>query len=106
MAMQVAQRSTDITVAAPRGGSTGCARAQIYVHCLNHKTQLKLQTERGTLFLSLSSRDGAMGIIYFLLILLLPKLSCLFFFVFLIDCGFSKSFLNLLGVDRFFVLIF
>lgn len=30
----------------------------------------------------------------------------MFFFLHLIDCGFFKSFLNLLGVDRFFVLIF
>lgn len=101
MAMQVAiDDRRIITVAIPR-------RILKY---LNHKTQLKLQTERGTFFFSFS---------------LAETWGCNqggFCFIFLFSCSrnyrvcvfFSssdwlwifKSFLNLLGVDRFFVLIF
>lgn len=66
--MQVAKRSTDFTVAFFRGGS-GLHRAQISFHFLNHKTQLKLQTERGTLFLSLAEMEqwGLLVLLFFFL---------------------------------------
>lgn len=50
---------------------------------------------------------GRIFVSFFSLFSCSRKLSCLcFFFLHLIDCGFFKSFLNLIGVDRFFVLIF
>lgn len=66
--MQVAKRSTDFIVAFFRGGS-GLHRAQISFHFLNHKTQLKLQTERGTLFLSLAEMEqwGLLVLLFFFL---------------------------------------
>lgn len=78
MAMQVAiDDRRIITVAIPR-------RILKY---LNHKTQLKLQTERGTFFFFiLSSRDLGMQsrrILFHLSLFLLPKLSCLCFFFFI-----------------------
>lgn len=60
-------------------------------------------------FFILSSRDLGMQsrrILFHLSLFLLPKLSCLCFFSSSDWLWIFKSFLNLLGVDRFFVLIF
>lgn len=80
-----------------------------FLHIWTTKLKLKLQTE--LIFFSLSSRDlgGNWGgfLFHFSLFFLAPEnYRVCVFFLHLIDCGFFKSFLNLIGVDRFFVLIF